>query len=466
MKFLRSEQLVRNGYFGAFALLIIIYSFVFLSMLQMAKRFNGMNRGYNMVWNLKLLSGYLSEADGTLRSYFSGGINQTYLDSITSIENKADSVLLVLDMLKVNNRENKTDTLRKLVQNRFDYLHTVIHITNPKDSMAQRPVEFLADQKMNSNEIRALISRMEASEKIVFTQGKSSLNNMSGLFIATNLIGFVLSLLLGMYAFNIYNKENYAKRIYRRQLEEGIEQLKATNRELDELRSIEKFAVSGRISRTIAHEIRNPLTNINLACEQITVVQDTDSQLLLDMIRRNSKRINDLITDLLNSTKFSELNPKKVFIHTILDQALQLAGDRIDLNGIKINKDYAVPREVEIDPEKMKIAFLNIIINAIEAMEPGKGVLDIKITNQDQNCLVTIRDNGSGMDKDSLLRIFEPYFTSKNEGNGLGLTHTQNIILNHKGKINVTSTPGFGTTFFIEVNYDLVYQTIESNGFT
>ena len=179
---------------------------------------------------------------------------------------------------------------------------------------------------------------MEAAEKMVFSRGKNSLNNMSGFFIATNVIGFVLSLILGMYAFNIYNKENYAKRIYRRQLEEGIEQLKATNRELDELRSIEKFAVSGRISRTIAHEIRNPLTNINLACEQINIAQDSDSQVLLDMIKRNSKRINDLITDLLNSTKFSELNPKKIFIHTVLDQALQLAGDRIDLNGIKIDK--------------------------------------------------------------------------------------------------------------------------------
>jgi signal transduction histidine kinase len=307
---------------------------------------------------------------------------------------------------------------------------------------------------------------MEASEKLVFSKVKNSLTNMSGFFIAINVIGFVLSLISGMYAFTIYNKENYAKRIYRRQLEEGIEQLKATNRELDELRSIEKFAVSGRISRTIAHEIRNPLTNINLACEQIRISPDSDSQVLLDMIKRNSKRINDLITDLLNSTKFSELIPKKVFIHNILDEALQLAADRIDLNGIKINKDYAVPREVEVDPEKIKIAFLNIIINAIEAMQPGKGVLDIKITNQPENCLITIRDNGSGMDKDSLLRIFEPYFTSKNEGNGLGLTHTQNIILNHNGKINVSSTPGFGTTFTIEVNYNLVYSTFEQNGYT
>ena len=463
MKFLRSEQRVRNGYFGAFALLILIYSFVFLSMLQMAKRFNGMDRGYNLIWNLKLLNSCLKEADVALNNYTPDS-KVSYLDSVTKIERKADSVLLVLNMLQQNNKENRTDTLRKLVQYKFDYMHTVVHMPNKDDTT--RYIQFIANQDTNNHRIRVLVSRMEAGEKVIFSRGKNSLNTMSGFFIATNVIGFVLSLLLGMYAFNIYNKENYAKRIYRRQLEEGIEQLKATNRELDELRSIEKFAVSGRISRTIAHEIRNPLTNINLACEQINIGGDSDSQVLLDMIKRNSKRINDLITDLLNSTKFSELNPKKIFIHTVLDQALQLAGDRIDLNGIKIIKDYAVPREVEIDPEKMRIALLNIIINAIEAMEPGKGILEIKISNLEKNCLITIKDNGSGMDRESLLRIFEPYFTSKNEGNGLGLTHTQNIILNHKGKINVISTPGYGTTFFIEVNYNLVYQSYEQNGYT
>jgi signal transduction histidine kinase len=462
MKFLRSEQRVRNGYFGAFALLILIYSFVFLSMLQMAKRFNGMNRGYNVIWNLKLFTTYLKEADVELKNYRPDN-KASYLDSVSIIEKKADSVLLVLDMLQQNNRENKIDSLRKLVQFRFDYMHTVVQMPNKNDTA--RTVQFIANQDTNNHRIRTLVSRMEAGEKVIFSRGKNSLNTMSGFFIATNVIGFVLSLILGMYAFNIYNKENYAKRIYRRQLEEGIEQLKATNRELDELRSMEKFAVSGRISRTIAHEIRNPLTNINLACEQINIGVDSDSQVLLEMIKRNSKRINDLITDLLNSTKFTELNPKKIFIHTVLDQALQLAGDRIDLNGIKIIKDYAVPREVEIDPEKMKIALLNIIINAIEAMEPGKGVLEIKIANLEKNCLITIKDNGSGMDKESLLRIFEPYFTSKSEGNGLGLTHTQNIILNHKGKINVGSTPGYGTTFFIEVNYNLVYQSFEQNGY-
>jgi signal transduction histidine kinase len=369
-------------------------------------------------------------------------------------------------MLRPDGNEDKTDSLRKLVQKKFDYLHTAIHISGANDSVTPKRIEFLPNPDLNISRIRSLIGRMETAEKVVFSSGKNSLNNISGFFIATNVIGFVLSLILGLYAFSTYNKENYAKRIYRRQLEEGIEQLKATNRELNELRSIEKFAVSGRISRTIAHEIRNPLTNINLACDQIVVAENSDSNILLDLIRRNSKRINDLITDLLNSTKFSVLTPQKVFIHTILEEALQLAADRIDLKGVAIIKDYDVPREVEIDPDKMRIAFLNIIINAIEAMQPGRGILEIKIANQAHGCTITISDNGAGIDRNSLLRIFEPYFTSKNEGNGLGLTNTQNIILNHKGKINVTSTPGFGTTFVIELSYNLVYQSFEQIDFT
>jgi signal transduction histidine kinase len=432
-------------------------------MLEMAERFNGMNRGYHMIWNLRLLSSYLNESNDIFKNYTVQN-KSAYLDSVTRLENKSDSVVLLIDMLKPNSLANAADTLRKLVQHRFDFLHTVNEISNSHEQA--RPVKYLEDQDTIDRKIRALISRMEDSEKEYFSQRKNGLNNMSGFFISANVIGFVLSLLLGIYAFTTYNKENYAKRIYRWQLEEGIEQLKTTNRELDELRSIEKFAVSGRISRTIAHEIRNPLTNINLACEQIHIPDDSDSKELLEMIRRNSTRINDLITDLLNSTKFSELSPKKVFIHTILDQALQLAADRIDLKGIKIVKDYEVPMEVEIDPDKMRIAFLNIIINAVEAMEQHKGVLNVKITNMKEHCLITIKDNGTGMDKDSLLRIFEPYFTSKNEGSGLGLTHTQNIILNHRGKINVSSTPGFGTSFYIELNYNLVYEPYEQNNYT
>ena len=96
---------------------------------------------------------------------------------------------------------------------------------------------------------------------------------------------------------------------YSRELEERVNELKKVNTELEELRSIEKFAATGRIARTIAHEVRNPLTNISLAAEQLkeTNKPDEETELLLDMIGRNVNRINQLVSDLLNATRFEQL---------------------------------------------------------------------------------------------------------------------------------------------------------------
>jgi signal transduction histidine kinase len=114
-----------------------------------------------------------------------------------------------------------------------------------------------------------------------------------------------------------------------------------------------------------------------------------------------------------------------------------------------------------VDAEKMKLAFLNIIVNAIEAMEPGTGVLEIKTEYRENQCLITIKDNGIGMDEESASKIFEPYYTTKESGNGLGLTNTQNIILNHNGHITLESAPGKGTTFFITLKYKHIASTTE-----
>jgi signal transduction histidine kinase len=103
---------------------------------------------------------------------------------------------------------------------------------------------------------------------------------------------------------------------------------------------------------------------------------------------------------------------------------------------------------VSVDIEKIKIAFLNIIVNAVEAMNED-GVLKISSENHDGHCLVRISDNGKGMTKSELDRLFEPYFTTKQKGNGLGLANSQNIILGHKGNITAESEFGKGTTFTI-----------------
>ena len=107
-----------------------------------------------------------------------------------------------------------------------------------------------------------------------------------------------------------------------------------------------------------------------------------------------------------------------------------------------------------VDKERIKIAFLNIIINALEAMEnrpDGKLIMETK--GENDKCKIIFTDNGPGMDDESLSKLFEPYFTNKPNGNGLGLTNTQNIILNHKGDITVQSKRNGGTSFIITLDF-------------
>ena len=219
-----------------------------------------------------------------------------------------------------------------------------------------------------------------------------------------------------------------------------------------EREAMERFANIGKVSRVLAHEVRNPLTNINLAVEGL--YDENKEESLKDyfgIIQRNSARINKLITELLNSTRPTVLNIGDVDINALLEESLLLAKDRIGLQHITIQKEFAdnLPT-INGDFDKLGIAFLNIIINAIEAMPKENGLLQIttKLT-KNLDVITLITDNGSGMDTETIEEIFQPFFTKKSNGTGLGLASTQNIILTHKGKIEVKSIVGKGTTFTI-----------------
>lgn len=237
-----------------------------------------------------------------------------------------------------------------------------------------------------------------------------------------------------------------------------IAELQRANAELLELLQTEKLASSGRIARTIAHEVRNPLTNMLLAADQLRSdlgsAIHADTALMLEMIHRNGHRINQLITDLLASTELPPLEYQRISVHTLLDQSLAAAQDRIQLKSIQVVKEYAGGSdEVLVDVEKMQVALLNIIINAVEAMEPGQGTLRLKTEREGNQCLVSIADNGAGIAPDALTKLFEPYFSGKPNGTGLGLTHTYTIILTHKGTISVESAVGQGTTFRVTLDF-------------
>jgi len=213
----------------------------------------------------------------------------------------------------------------------------------------------------------------------------------------------------------------------------------------------EKLRAAGRLVSTLAHEVRNPLNNINLAIDQLaTEVKNPDAKLFFDIVNRNSKRIAALIRELLDFTKPAEIVLHKRSLQGILEDTQLMASDRITLKKINVSVTYSDEDcFIMADVEKLKIAFLNIIINAIEAMEESTGRLTIEVMPDATHHKVIISDNGSGINEENLARLFEPYFTSKRNGLGLGLASTLNILQAHKAQVDVKSKVGDGTSFII-----------------
>lgn len=214
---------------------------------------------------------------------------------------------------------------------------------------------------------------------------------------------------------------------------------------------IEKLGMAERLVRTLAHEVRNPLNNINLSLEQLTEeMRSEDANLYLEIITRNSKRIETLITELLGASR-PEIILKENDLVDILKESIDTATDRIILRHIKIENSFPDKvLKINADKEKLKIAFLNIIINAVEAMEEN-GLLTLHLEELKEEYTLSISDNGCGISEDNLSRLFEPYFTAKKNGMGLGLAATMNILKSHNATIEVASKLKEGTTFLITI---------------
>jgi PAS domain S-box-containing protein len=214
----------------------------------------------------------------------------------------------------------------------------------------------------------------------------------------------------------------------------------------------EKLAATGRLVRTLAHEVRNPLNNITLSTEQLQQdgVVSEQGELYLNIIQRNAQRISGLINELLNTSKPSDVVPEERILQNVLDEVVSASIDRITLKKLKLEVHY--PDQgvmIMADAEKLKLALLNIVINAIEAMEEGKGLLNISLQLLLHTAVLKISDNGCGIPEENISRLFEPYFTQKRNGMGLGLAFTLNILQAHKATIDVNSGEQIGTTFTI-----------------
>ena len=220
----------------------------------------------------------------------------------------------------------------------------------------------------------------------------------------------------------------------------------------------EKLSMTGKIARSIAHEVRNPLTNLSLALEQLKdeiPAEVEEADLYIDIIERNSKRIGNLITELLESSKPKSLKLTKSILNEVVEDTLDLVKDRLKLQGMKLEEDYdpSIPL-IPLDSDQMKTALINLFVNAIEAMKAGEGVLSIKTYLEVGTIFLEVGDNGMGIPQENIDSLFEPFFTAKVGGMGLGLTAVQNIIKSHTGQISARSTVGEGTVFQISFSVD------------
>lgn len=216
----------------------------------------------------------------------------------------------------------------------------------------------------------------------------------------------------------------------------------------------EKIQATARLMRTLAHEVRNPLTNIHLAAESLEAETEDDYlDLYIDIVKRNATRIDTLITEVLNSAKQKEVETLVQFIEPVIDRAIDNVKDRADFQGVELVKDVEQNDiMMPLSAPQFEIALTNLLVNAIEALE---GVENAKVIvsgiTEAGRFVVKVQDNGSGIAKEKLEHLFEPYFTSKNNGIGLGLSATLSIIQAHKASIDVVSEIGVGTTFEISL---------------
>jgi len=213
----------------------------------------------------------------------------------------------------------------------------------------------------------------------------------------------------------------------------------------------EKLAASGRFIRTLAHEVRNPLSNIKLAVENLIQTNESeDDNFYLDIIHRNGQRINDLVTELLLSSRPADMNLASISLHALLNKVVASVQDKLVLRNIKLSAVYdLVDCTIKADAPKLEIAILNILVNAIEAVPDNTGKIEVVTICENNKPVLYISDNGCGISPENKEKLFEPYFTSKRNGIGLGLASTLNILQSHNARIDVQSQVEMGTIFSI-----------------
>jgi len=231
-----------------------------------------------------------------------------------------------------------------------------------------------------------------------------------------------------------------------------IRDLSELQRLRDEVERSRRLAAVGSLAAGVAHEIRNPLSSLKGFATYFRQRYGgvPDDVKMADIMIQEVDRLNRVITELLEFSRPVELKRKATDAAGLVRQAADTIERQAREKGIAVRMEIAPDLPpVLVDPDRMTQVFLNLFLNALAAMERG-GVLSVGLALQDGRTLrITVGDTGTGIRKEDLGRVFDPYFTTKPSGTGLGLAIVHRIIESHGGEIRLESEPGRGTVFTI-----------------
>ena len=220
-----------------------------------------------------------------------------------------------------------------------------------------------------------------------------------------------------------------------------------------EVERSQRLASLGRLAAGIAHEIRNPLSSIKgFATYFRERYRDVpEDQKTAEIMVQEVERLNRVIGQLLEFARPMSVRKRATSLQTVIQHSLKMIERDAQAKNINIKMNLSPEvQEVSIDPDRINQVFLNLYLNGIEAMEDG-GTLSVDLYPDEdgRQIKIAVSDTGTGINKEDLVHIFDPYFTTKQSGTGLGLAIVHKIIESHKGEVKVESEPETGTTVTI-----------------
>jgi len=237
-----------------------------------------------------------------------------------------------------------------------------------------------------------------------------------------------------------------------RRLSENLEN--AVQSKVRELQQAESLAAIGQIVSIVAHEVRNPLQNVHMGVDMLRHSLEQEENLepeklqILDEIDYGVHQLNEIVMDLLEYSRTVKISCSWWEARVVIHRVLAALSDKLRRINVELKLEHG-DRLCFGDPEKIKRVLLNLVENAADAM-PGGGRLKIQTrvetSEQEETFIFHVQDTGAGIDRETLPRIQEPFFTTKAQGTGLGLSICKKIIDAHKGELRFASAPGTGTT--------------------